>query len=105
MRFLYTPQGKSHVYRKRLIELGAGTGLVSMFCARYLGAEHTLVTDGAGEVIDCMVENMYLNQLDDRKRMSTAVLQWGHAVRPELVMDKDEISDYDLVLGADIVCL
>ena len=103
LRFLYTPEGRMYVHGKRVIELGAGTGLVSMFCVRYLGAQYNLATDGTGEVVDCIAENMYLNQLDDQECMKTVVLKWGHAITSELLMDEDGTRSYDLVIGTDIV--
>ena len=101
--FLCSPTGRPYVFGRRIIELGAGTGLVSIFCARHLEAEFTLATDGAGEVVDSIVENMYLNGLDSRKTMEAVVLKWGHAVLPGLVLDEEGTRGYDLVLGADIV--
>lgn len=103
--FLCSPMGRPFVLGQQIIELGAGTGLVSMFCARHLGAEFTLATDGTGEVVDSIVENMFLNGLDSKKTMDTAVLKWGHAVMPELVLDEEGTRNYNLVLGADIVSL
>ncbi|TPR05165.1 hypothetical protein CAN33_0033370 [Aspergillus niger] len=43
--YLSTAAGRAHITGKKVLELGAGTGLVSMFCARYLEPEVVVATD------------------------------------------------------------
>ena len=45
-------QNRALVEGKRVIELGTGTGLLSILCAKCLGASHVLATDGAAHVIE-----------------------------------------------------
>jgi protein-lysine N-methyltransferase EEF2KMT len=106
--FLYSSEGRRYVSGHSVIELGAGTGLVSMFCAKYLGAPFVLATDGTGEVVDALAENLYLNELDGRiggfnPKIQAIVLRWGHAITRELIQDEDETKNYELIVGADIV--
>lgn len=84
---------------KNIIELGAGTGFLSVFCAKHLGAKHVLATDGDGSVIDDIATNIYLNRLDRGGLVETTVLKWGHALVDEVF----DALEFDLVLGADVV--
>jgi predicted nicotinamide N-methyase len=93
--------GSSIVRGKKVLELGAGTGLVSILSARWLNAKHVTATDGADEVLEDLQNNMFLNELEGSKRICVKSLRWGR------VLDEDEGGqppDYDIVLGADIVC-
>ena len=80
---------------KRVLELGAGTGYLSILCARQLGAAHVVATDGSDEVVVALAENFALNGLQEGPdaRLSAAELRWGQEL-----MD----ADVDVVLGADI---
>lgn len=75
-----------------VLELGAGTGLVSVVAAR-LGASNVLATDGSSNVCETLLGNVKLNGVNDvvtvRQRL------WGGEV------EADE--RFDLVLGADVV--
>jgi len=42
----YLSQNPSLIEGKSILELGAGTGYVSILCSKYLGASHILATDG-----------------------------------------------------------
>lgn len=94
---------------RRVLELGAGTGYLSVLCAKCLGAVHVTASDGAEEVVDNLADNFTLNGLDwdfssSRKtRLSPKLLKWGHALvgteEPEW-MGGQKI---DLIVGADVV--
>lgn len=75
-----------------VLELGAGTGLVSIIAAR-LGATKVLATDGDSMVCEALARNVGLSGVNDivtvRKRL------WGDEI--------DMGEKYDLVLGADVV--
>ena len=76
----------------RLLELGAGTGLVSLVAAR-LGVAWVLATDGDQGVCEALAENVALNALGHVVRV--AKRPWaGPRECPETV---------DLVVGADVV--
>ncbi|QUC23434.1 uncharacterized protein UV8b_07675 [Ustilaginoidea virens] len=92
----------SLVAGKRVLELGAGTGYLSVLCAKHLEAAHAIVSDGSDDVITNMPENLLLNGLQGSSRITSMHLEWGHA----LVAAEDKIWNrsipVDVVLGADI---
>ncbi len=103
--YLASHTGKACVHGKNILELGAGTGFLSIFCAKHAGAIHVLATDGDGDAVDDIGANIYLNGLEDSGRIETIVLKWGHALIDELLSGQDEGRMYDVVLGADVVCM
>lgn len=102
--YLACPDGKVFVDGKNVIELGTGTGFLSIFCAKHAGATHVLATDGDGGVVDDIGANIYLNGLEGSSRIETTVLKWGHALIDELLSGSERARMYDIVLGADVVC-
>ena len=119
----------NRVRGKHVLELGAGTGLVSIVCARYLGAQLVLATDGDEGVVEALKTNLSLNGLDvdsDIKETNSADKQTGNASKKtdggsmacrvrakllrwglhlhELSFDKFfEDAPPDLVVAADVV--
>ncbi len=87
---------------KRVLELGSGTGYTAVLCAKYLGAEHFLATDGSDDVINNLPESFFLNGLQDSDKISLMELKWGHA----LLGTEDAVWNggrgVDVVLGADL---
>ncbi|KAF7560631.1 hypothetical protein G7046_g3491 [Stylonectria norvegica] len=87
---------------KRILELGAGTGYLSILCAGYLGAEHVIASDGSERVIYNLTENFLLNNLQDSTKITPMEVKWGHAL---LGMEEEVWNGgrpVDVVLGADI---
>jgi len=101
--YLCSEEGKKLVNGKTILELGAGTGFISILCAKHLQARYVLATDGNGEVVDGLKTNIVVNGLERDRRIQTAVLQWGHTLIDEELKSSDGSLQYDLVLGADIV--
>ena len=101
--YLLSPQGSSIVNDKNIIELGAGTGFLSILYAKHLNAKHVTATDGDEGVIEALKENLFLNGLDDESVVNASILRWGHGLRGTWVEDECEEWPYDVVLGADIV--
>ena len=91
------------VHGKNIFEPGAGTGFLSILCAKHLGAKHVTATDGDESVIEALRENLFLNGLDDDRRVNTSVLRWGRGLRGTWVEEEVEEWPYDIVLGADVV--
>ncbi|KAK1150005.1 hypothetical protein N8T08_003563 [Aspergillus melleus] len=124
-----TPAGAALVQGKRVIELGAGTGLVSMFCAKYLRPRSVVATDREPALIENMRDCAGRNHLEDTSgdgdgeeqgqgQFSAAVWEWGTpldggSTDTAAQQDGDPISNekenknatptFDVALGADLI--
>jgi 2-polyprenyl-3-methyl-5-hydroxy-6-metoxy-1,4-benzoquinol methylase len=98
--FLCSENGINYVRGKQVLELGAGTGLVAILCAKILGASYVLATDGSDTVIETLEENLFLNGLDDKRSIDTRILKWGQHFEDD---ENDKERKFDVVLGADLV--
>ncbi len=87
---------------KSILELGAGTGYVSILCAKHLQATQVLATDGAEDVVANFSTNIYLNGLQGSSKIEGKELTWGHALvgseHPQWNLGRN----IDLVTGADL---
>lgn len=101
--YLLSGHGQELIKGKSILELGAGTGFLSILCAKQLGAAHVTSTDGDEGVVDALKENLFLNGVEDQNKVLTSVLRWGQSVRGSWVVDDFEEHPYDTVIGADIV--
>ena len=109
--FLDSAAGRPWVAGRTVLELGAGTGFVSVLAAKHLGARFVMATDGSAQVVDGLAANVELNGLAGSGRIGTSVQQWGHmlagnVLQPEVqstVAGDETRSQYDLILGADVV--
>lgn len=101
--FISSAQGSSMIKDRNVLELGAGTGFISILCAQHLGANYVLSTDGSGEVVDDIKANLYLNGLEGSTLIDATVLKWGHALIDGLFDDSNGGPRFDLILGADVV--
>lgn len=96
--FLSTPFGETLVRGKKVLELGAGTGFLSMFCAKYLGVHRIVVTDREQTLIDSIQDCVVRNQLD-QTTITPATWEWGTPL--ECCPPGSE--SFDVALGADLV--
>lgn len=78
--FLSSDAGKQYVAGMNILELGAGTGFLSILCAKHLDARFVLATDGSGEVVGELDYNISLNGLEGAGAIEPAVLKWGHVL-------------------------
>lgn len=101
--YLVSSAGKHIVQNKNIIELGAGTGFLSILCAKHLGAKFVLATDGSEEVVHDIESNIFLNGLEGTQATKAAILCWSHALNGEILKSSDENRSYDLIIGADVV--
>jgi predicted nicotinamide N-methyase len=87
---------------KSILELGAGTGYVSVLCAKQLAAAHVIATDGSDNVVSSLSTNFYLNGLQDSVLIEGKELKWGQALIGGEHPDWNGGRNIDLVLGADL---
>lgn len=87
---------------KRILELGAGTGYLSVLCAKYLGATQVIASDGSDDVVMALPDNFFVNGLQDNEHIRAMDLKWGHALLG--TEDAEWIGGIaiDVVIGADI---
>lgn len=80
--FLCSDDGRHYVSGMNVIELGAGTGFLSILCAKYLNANFVLATDGSMKVVGEIEYNKSLNQVEDDGALAleTAHLEWGQTI-------------------------
>jgi Predicted methyltransferase len=106
--FLSTPAGKALVHEKRVIELGAGTGFLSLFCARHLGVKGVVATDREPFLIENMRACARLNRADGDKDIPfyPAIWDWGTPLAQTEEMGSmtgGRGLEFDVALGADLV--
>jgi len=75
-----------------VLELGAGTGLLSLVCAKALGAEKVLATDGDEDAVRRLGEGKMRNGIGEE--LGCEVFWWGEEVVE---------GEWDLVVAADVV--
>jgi len=91
----------SYAKDKHVLELGAGTGFLSILCAKHLGAKHVTATDGDAGVVEALKENLFYNDVE--RDVSAGVMRWGWTLKGSLVEHQvEEYGDVDTVLGADV---
>jgi len=97
-----TPSAREHyVTNKNILELGAGTGFLSILCARHLDAAYVTSTDGDEGVIDALKENLFHNAAEDS--VSAGFMRWGWAIKDSLAeFEAERRGGLDTVIGADV---
>lgn len=98
----YLCANPSLVKNKRILELGTGTGYLAVLCAKYLGADHVIASDGSDEVVNKLLDSFFLNGLQESDKVSAAGLKWGHALEGTDEQAWNGGRKMDMVLGADI---
>lgn len=98
----YLCANPSLVRGKSVLELGAGTGYISILCAKHLGAIHTLATDGSDDVVSGLSTNLYINALEPSSLIQASPLSWGHALVGGEHTQWNAGKQIDVVLGADL---
>ncbi|KAL2758623.1 hypothetical protein ACRALDRAFT_1092428 [Sodiomyces alcalophilus JCM 7366] len=88
--------------KKRVLELGAGTGYLAILCAKYLDAAQVIASDGSSDVINNLPESFFLNDLQGSDEISAMELKWGHGVVGAGDKPWSSGEAVDVILGADI---
>lgn len=107
--FLASPPGEALVRGKRVIELGAGTGFLSLLCARHLGVQGVVVSDREPALLDNIRACLPLNQKGVESEsipIYPALWDWGTPLQRTAEMGsfvEGERLSFDVALGADLV--
>ncbi|KAI9885119.1 MAG: hypothetical protein M1823_003088 [Watsoniomyces obsoletus] len=94
-----TAEGNSLVKGKSILELGAGTGFLSILCAKNLGASYVLATDGDMYAVETVDTNIMLNGLDHDSKIKTKVYRWGHHLEGLFPQEHEPLQT---VIAADV---
>jgi predicted nicotinamide N-methyase len=100
-KYLSTQTGVHLIKGQRILEIGAGTGFLSILCAKHLGPTYVVATDGDDGVVESLKTNIFLNGLDASSSISSKRYSWGWPLPSE--GNNDQNVPFDLVLGADVV--
>ncbi|KAF2112661.1 putative methyltransferase-domain-containing protein [Lophiotrema nucula] len=104
--YLASSHGRQFVQNKRVFEVGAGTGMLSILCAKHLGASGVVATDGDEAVVDAINTNIFLNEHDsgesNRTVVHTAAVKWGYPIEASTFAEDYGMDVPDVVLGADV---
>jgi predicted nicotinamide N-methyase len=105
--YLVSESGRLMIQGKRVFELGAGTGMLSILCAKHLKVAGIVATDGDEAVVDTIKTNLFLNGLDvddlSGCQARTAALKWGWPVDATSFSEDYGMEVPDILLGADVV--
>jgi hypothetical protein len=105
--YFASAEGQSMIHGKRLFELGAGTGMLSILCAKHLGTAGIVATDGDEAVVDTIKTNCFLNGLDfddtSHREVKTAALKWGRPMDVTAFQEDYGMEAPNILVGADVV--
>ncbi|KAH7484491.1 Protein-lysine N-methyltransferase efm3 [Phytophthora ramorum] len=90
------------VQGKRVLELGAGTGICSIVSSR-LGAVKCLATDGDEEVVELLTKNVQVNEAEGA--VMARSLFWGDEPSAQTLLEEfpGGFTDVDVVLAGDVL--
>lgn len=98
---------RSRLKGKRVLELGAGTGLLSFVCAsRLAGAARVIATDGDEEAVRKLQITRSMNSVtrgSDIDVLDLGVYRWGEAFQDTVLATELADGEFDLLIGADVV--
>ena len=99
--FLSTPQGQDLVRGKRVIELGGGTGFLSLFCGMDPGVKSVVVTDREPALIENIEDCVKRNGVEGV--VFPSIWEWGTPLGYPGSANGEKV-EFDIALGADLVC-
>ena len=101
--YLFSPGAGHSLFEKNVLELGAGSGFLSIFAAAHLGTRYVVATDGNSEIVSNLKDNLDLNGLGVSEKINPKVLKWGHALIGGAADCRKEEKVLDFIMGADVV--
>ena len=109
LAYFLSTEGALLVEGKTVLELGAGTGLLSILCAGPLKAAKVISTDGDMDVVESIETNTNLNSAilknpGGKTNLEAKALDWADTSAISQIFErKGNAVPLDLVLGADII--
>lgn len=100
--YLCSPSCDTSVTGRNVLELGAGTGYLSILCAKHLNAAQVTVTDGSDTIVADLPTNFYLNGLQDSSVIEAKELKWGQALLGGEEAEWNKGRPVNVILGADV---
>jgi protein-lysine N-methyltransferase EEF2KMT len=98
----YLCRHPSLIQGKGVLELGAGTGYISILCAKYFSPSQVIASDGSDDVVANLLDNFFINGLQDTGVITAMDLNWGHALVGTEEASWNGGKPIDVVLGADV---
>lgn len=100
---------ETYIRGKRVLELGAGTGFLSLFCAKYLQPRGVVATDRETALVerieDCTGRNCIRGGHGDGG-LETGMWEWGSERGLQVSGGENESErEFDIALGADLVSM
>ena len=96
------------IKNKQVLELGAGTGFLSLLCASFLGASKVVSSDGSPDVVRLIETNIEMNRhcLSSENTVYAELLEWGKEATLKF-HDRyfTPSRPCDLVIATDVVIL
>lgn len=100
---MWIKQGK--LRGKRVLELGAGTGLLSFLCAKEGDVDLMVSTDGDADAVERLKIMKEINGHHETGKTTFGVYRWGEDFAGTVVADALENGVFEIVLAADVVSL
>ncbi len=94
------------VQGKKVLELGAGTGLLSFLCAKHLNASRVVATDGDAVTVDrLMISNAHngFEKPHAKSKTNFGIFRWGEPFAGTVIGQELNLGLFDIVLAADVV--
>lgn len=101
MAWFLISKGAEWISRARILEVGAGCGLVG-FIAAHLGAQLVICSDGSHVVLDLLEQNKAAEWNSDLRSVEVESLTWGDQESIEKLVRKFAGRIPNVVLGADV---
>ncbi|KKZ67719.1 hypothetical protein EMCG_06586 [[Emmonsia] crescens] len=101
--YLSTPEGRSLIEGKNIVELGSGTGFLAMYCLKCLGARSVTATDRDPALISSIKDCAMWNDLSCT-RINANIWEWGTPFQPDWLSSLGKTyQSFDVALGADLI--